>query len=79
MFERSISMEDVRHVIDNGEVIASYDDDVAYPSRLLLGWSNVRPIHVLLADNVAEREVIVVTVYEPDPTLWNEAFRRRRW
>jgi hypothetical protein len=33
---------------------------------------------VVVADNVAMREMIVVTVYEPDLTIWLPGFRRRR-
>ena len=37
MAQRAISIQDVRHVLQTGEVIASYLDDSPYPSRLLLG------------------------------------------
>jgi hypothetical protein len=33
MFERSISGDDVRHVIENGEVIREYADDTPFPSQ----------------------------------------------
>ncbi len=36
MFERAITSEDVRAVIEEGEVIGSYPDDRPYPSELLL-------------------------------------------
>ena len=44
MFERSINRDDVRHVIDNGEVIREYLDDKPFPSRLILGWREKRPL-----------------------------------
>jgi Domain of unknown function (DUF4258) len=78
MLERQISEDEVRRVIEAGEVIARYRDDRPYPSRLLLGWCGGSPRHVLVADNAADQETIVVTVYEPDPGLWDRAFRRRR-
>ncbi len=78
MFQRRISSDDVRHVVETGGTIASYPDDTPYPNRLLLGWSGARPPHVLVADKAEARELIVITVYEPDPALWDEAFRRRR-
>jgi hypothetical protein len=78
MLERQISETEVRRVIETGEVIARYRNDMPYPSRLILGWSAGRPRHVLVADNTADRETVVVTVYEPDPALWDRAFRRRR-
>jgi len=49
MFERGIGELDVRAVIDRGEVIQEYPDDVPYPSHLILGWCRERPIHVVAA------------------------------
>jgi hypothetical protein len=39
---------------------------------------NDRPIHVVLAVNEEENMGIVVTAYQPDPSLWGDNFRRRR-
>jgi len=78
MFERNIFVEDVRGVVDAGEIIKAYPDDTPYPSRLLLGWSGVRPLHVVAADNPANSETIVITAYEPDPSQWESDFKRRR-
>ena len=78
MFQREISVDDVRHVLATGEVIEEYPDDTPYPSRLLLGWRGSRPIHVVAAHNADELETIVVTVYEPDPNLWESDLKRRR-
>ncbi len=78
MFQRSIETQDVRSVIESGETIESYPDDTPYPSRLILGWRGKRPIHIVVADNITNGEVIVVTVYVPDPTQWEDDFRQRR-
>lgn len=78
MFQRKISVADVRHVLETGEVIESYPEDAPYPSRLLLGWSGTRPLHMVVADNVETGESIVITVYEPDPASWGRDFRRRK-
>jgi len=77
MFEREIMKEDVRQVLVTGRTIETYPDDTPYPSRLVLGWSSSRPIHVV-ADDLAQRETIVITVYEPDPARWEPRFERRR-
>ena len=78
MFERSISPDDVRQVLANGEAIADYPNDQPSPSRLVLGTVGNRAVHVVVAYNEREDETIVITVYEPDPTLWEPDFRRRR-
>ena len=78
MFERGISERDVYAVANGGEETERYPHDEPYPSTLLLGWIGPSPLHVLLADNVMEETVIVVTVYEPDDLRWQPGFRRRR-
>jgi hypothetical protein len=78
MFERGIAETDVQKVLSEGEEIASYPDDVPYPSRLLLGWCSGRPLHVVAAYNSQDDEHIVITVYEPDPLQWLDGFVRRK-
>lgn len=78
MFERNIRVGDVEAVLKSGEVIESYQADKPYPSRLLLGWSGERALHVVVADNAQDEEWIVVTAYEPDPGQWDADFKRRK-
>ena len=75
MFERGISVADVEQVLTCGLVIEDYPDDLPYPSSLSLAYADSRPLHVVSADNGDER--IIITVYEPDPTLWSADFSRR--
>jgi len=78
MAQRDISFDDVEAAIAADDMIAEYPDDKPYPSKLLLGKSGRRPIHVVVAENATEDEIIVITVYEPDVPLWETGFRRRR-
>ncbi len=78
MFQRNISVQDVRGVLETGETIERYPDDWPFPSRLVLGWRHNRPIHVIVADDEKGGEAVVVTVYEPDPQLWDADFKRRK-
>ncbi|MPZ42198.1 MAG: DUF4258 domain-containing protein [Betaproteobacteria bacterium] len=78
MFERSVSVDDARDVLGSGETIADYPNDTPYASRLMLGWSKGRPLHVVAAYNPSDDETIVITVYEPDPALWEADFRSKR-
>jgi len=77
MFERRISVEDVRTAITHGEVVQTYPDDKPYPSRLLLGWVGTRPLHVVVAEDSEDGILIVVTAYEPDPIQWDSGFKRK--
>jgi hypothetical protein len=76
MVERGIGEEDVVRVITDGKEIESYPEDKPYPSRLLLGWAEHRPIHVVAA--TGEHEIIIITVYQPDPSQWEPGFERRK-
>jgi len=76
MAERDIREEDVSHVISLGKVIENYPQDQPYPSRLILGWINSRPIHVVSA--TTNHEIIIITVYEPDPAQWEPGFELRK-
>lgn len=64
-------------MLRTAEVVEMYPDDIPYPSRLLLGWSQGQPIHVVVAENDDEETAIVITVYEPDDDVWEPGFRRR--
>lgn len=65
----SISVEDIKIAILNGEIIENYPEDKRGESCLISGDSNVRPIHV-----VCGREKIgwlkIITVYIPGPPKW---------
>lgn len=76
-FERRIGVRDDRTVLDSGVAIESYPLDKPYPSRLVLGWIDFRPIHVVAADDPEGATTMVITVYEPDAARWDASFRRR--
>ncbi len=78
MFERKISNIHVRHVLETGIVIKEYPDDTPCPSRLILGWWETRPLHIVVAYNMQDQKSIIITVYEPDPNEWEPDFRRKR-
>lgn len=78
MFSRHISEEEVRFVIETGECIEKYQHDSPYPSKLILGKFGLKYLHVVVAENNLDGEIIVVTVYEPDPHLWDNSFKIRR-
>jgi hypothetical protein len=78
MFSRSISKDDILAVIERGQIIAEYPDDKPYPSRLMLGFVNNVPLHVVFAVDKQRQTGIIITVYIPDRRLWSEDFKARR-
>ena len=78
MFTRRLSTTDVRSVIQQGEVIADYPDDIPFPSKLLLGFVVNAPVHVVIAYDEDLSTGYVVTAYRPDRGLWSDDFKTRR-
>jgi hypothetical protein len=78
MFQRRVSMEAVRRVLQSGEMIEDYSDEMPAPGGLISAKRGQRPIHVVLAENKQEDELVVITVYEPDPSQWQPGFRNRK-
>jgi len=78
MFHRMISKDDVLAVIRKGEVLIDYPDDTPYPSCLMLGFIENKPIHVVYAIDKETRTGIVITAYVPDSRLWTDDFKSRR-
>ena len=76
--QRKIRASHIRRVLEYGEVIEDYPNDTPYPSRLILGWIDRQPIHVVAADDPASIITFIITVYEPDPTQWEPDFKQRR-
>ena len=77
MFERDVSTADVHAALENGHTIETYPDTLA-PARLVLGHAGKRSLHVVLAENPADDQAIVVTVYQPEPARWEADFERRK-
>ena len=77
MFSRSISIDVVKTIVSHHEVLADYPDDQPYPSRLLLGFVNEIPFHVILGYNEEIKTGYVITAYQPDSLQWGQDFKRR--
>lgn len=78
MFDRAISPDVVERVVAAGEIVASYPDDTPYPSMLVLGFDEGRPVHVVVARDGGTALCHIVTVYRPDPDVWGDDFKTRR-
>jgi hypothetical protein len=78
MFKRSISVDNVKFVIERGEVIATYLHDKPYPSYLLLGYIDKRPLHIVVAKDEDLQRCIAITAYEPDENIWQAGFKLKK-
>ncbi len=66
-----IQMTELQEALRSGglEIIEDYPDDQRGHSHLVLGFSREnKPIHVVCA--IHEGSLIIITVYRPDPKLW---------
>jgi hypothetical protein len=79
MFERRIPLETVRQVLNSGEMIEDYSEEMPDPGGLLSAKNGQRPLHVVMAENTQEGELVVITVYEPNPAQWKAGFRDRKF
>ncbi|NQE46354.1 hypothetical protein C5S31_10070 [ANME-1 cluster archaeon GoMg2] len=78
MAKDDIRADEVLEAIENGEVIEEYVDDRPFPSCLLYGKSDEKPIHVVCALPQHVNMLIVVTVYTPDTRRWIDFERRKK-
>jgi Domain of unknown function (DUF4258) len=78
MFERQISVKAVRQALRSGEMIEDYSEEMPAPGGLISAKSSQRPLHIVIAENTEENELVVITVYEPDPSQWKAQFKGRK-
>ena len=76
--ERNIAQSDVLDVMVSGERIRNYTDDRPFPSVLILGYVNGKPLHVVAAFDEIDRRAFVVTAYEPSSDVFESDYRTRR-
>jgi len=77
LFERNVTCVELAEIIKNGQLVENYPNNIPYPSKLVLGSANNRPLHVVFTFNKENKSAVVVTVYEPDPRKWERNLVRR--
>ena len=78
MYEREITKSQVLFVIETGSIIAQYPDDSPYPSCLLNGNADSRPLHLVVAVDNSDSSCYIITAYIPDPFQWTDNYQSRR-
>jgi hypothetical protein len=76
IIERGISPNDVRFVIEKGEIIKQYENDKPYPSVLILGMINNLPLHVVVSKDEFGN-CYLITAYIPTESIWNIDFKTK--
>lgn len=76
MRDRNITNDDIYNCIDTGEIIEQYENDMPLPSCLVCGYSNKRPIHIVVSDDGSN--VYLITAYEPDSDRWKNNYKERK-
>jgi hypothetical protein len=75
--ERMITIQEVRSVLEQGEVIEDYPEDARGHSCLMLGFGAAgRLVHVVCAPK--EEYLAIITVYIPNDKQWNADWKTRR-
>lgn len=77
LIQRDISINGVKKVLIEGEVIEQYEGDYPYPSCLVYGKNeNNKVIHVVCGYD--GNELWIITAYYPDELTWNSDLKLRR-
>ena len=75
--QRGIKIKDIRHAVENGEIIEQYPNDYPFPSCLIYGkdYAN-NVIHVCMSDEGTASRII--TAYYPNTDKWDDALKVRK-
>jgi hypothetical protein len=75
----TIKDQEVYEAIHEGIIVEEYPNDKPYPSVLIFGKTDSkRPLHIVCAYDSEDDQAIVITVYQPDPSLWEDYQRRKK-
>ena len=75
---RYISLQEIREVIKEGEVIENYPNDKYGPSCQILGFTQLKRPLPIQCSHPSRPLVKIITVYEPDPLRWINFKTRKR-
>lgn len=79
MDEDDLTISDILASMHNCELLEDYPQSELFPSCLILGFNTYgKPIHMVWGHDKGDEEVILITVYRPDPELWVKYKERRK-
>ncbi len=74
--DRMILTKEIRYIIENGEIIENYPNDIRGHSCLIFGFCTDRPIHVVCSPK--EDYLAIITAYLPNKEDWHNNFKTRK-
>ncbi len=75
--DRMISPEEIKNVIQTGELIENYPENARGHSCLILGYDeSKRSIHVVCSPK--DEYLSIITAYIPNLQEWDDNFRKRK-
>jgi len=75
--DRMITTQEVRTIIERGEFVEDYPEDVRGHSCLMVGrGEGSRPVHVVCSPK--DDYLAIITAYLPDPEEWEPDFKTRK-
>ncbi len=75
---RFIKREAVLHSLDSYEIIEKYPEDKYLPSYLIYTEYENQIIHILIATDLDNDSIRIITIYKPTLEKWDEDFKTRR-
>jgi len=78
MEERYIPRKMIMESTQNYEIIEAYPKDKYLPSYLIYSRHGKTVFHVLVAVDVKNDNIRIITAYCPEAEKWNAGFKRRR-
>ena len=76
--QRAVTPEMLGKAIATLEIVEAYPQDRYLPSFLVRGESGGIVFHVQIATDVKGGNIRIVTMYVPDPHVWDNGSRLRR-
>lgn len=77
LMQRGISIDDVTHALETGEIIERYPEDYPYPSYLIFGVT-VKNAWLHVVCGIGIDALHLITAYYPDPECWESDGKTRK-
>lgn len=78
-FADKLALDSIETVLLTGDIVEDYPEDARGRSCLMLGQPQGIPVHMVVGCLEDDGEdLVVITVYRPDPQEWEADWRTRR-